>query len=411
MDVSTERPPAAYLSYAEARGVITGILLAMFLAALNQTIVATALPTIGRELNDFENLSWTVTAYLLTSTVVASLYGKLSDIHGRRGMMLAAIGIFVVGSATCALAPNMLTLALGRGLQGLGGGGIMPLAQVIVADVSPPRDRGRYQAIIGIVWVGAGVGGPVIGGFIAEHLAWSLIFWINVPLGVGAAYLTNAALKRLPRNDRWHELDIVGAGVMMLGALALLLALTWGGTRYPWFSPPIVGLLALALALAAAFRWRIGIAAEPYLPLPIMRNPIVRMGAVTSACAVGASISLTVFVPFYYQLVHGLSVSDSGLALIPIAVMTTPGSILAGRAMMYLRRYKRVSLVCLTLAIAATAYLAWRPESPLWVVIAVLALVGTGAGSVFPLSTVCIQNAVKTHQMGTATGVMNFFRA
>jgi EmrB/QacA subfamily drug resistance transporter len=411
MNVMTERPPATYLSFAEARSVIAGILLAMFLAALNQTIVATALPTIGRDLQDVENLSWTVTAYLLTSTVVASLYGKLSDIHGRRAMMLTAIGIFVVGSTICALAPNMLTLVLGRGLQGLGGGGIMPLAQVIVADVSPPRERGRYQALIGIVWVGAGVGGPVIGGFLAEHLAWSLIFWINVPLGIGAAYLTNAALHRLPRNDRWHELDIVGAAMMMFGALALLLALTWGGTRYPWASPPIVGLFALSVLFTAAFRWRIGVAKEPYLPLPILRNPVVRMGAASSACAVGASIGLTVFVPFYYQLVHELSVSESGLALIPIAVMTTPGSIMAGRAMMYLHHYKRLSLVCMTLAIAATAYLSWRPESSLWVVIAVLALVGTGVGSVFPLSTVCIQNSVEPHQMGTATGVMNFFRA
>jgi len=218
-------------------------------------------------------------------------------------------------------------------------------------------------------------------------------------------------LKRLPRNDRWHELDIVGAGVMMLGALALLLALTWGGTRYPWVSPPIVGLLALALAFAVAFRWRIAIAAEPYLPLPILRNPIVRMGAVTSACAVGASIGLTVFVPFYYQLVHKLSVGESGLALIPIAVMTTPGSILAGRAMMYLRRYKRVSLIFLTVAIAAILFLAVRPLSSPWIVMVVLALVGTGVGSVFPLATVCIQNAVEPHQLGIATGVMNFFRA
>lgn len=411
MDATTERVPAAYLSYADARRVITGILLAMFLAALNQTIVATALPTIGRDLNDFENLSWTVTAYLLTSTVVASLYGKLSDIHGRRAMMLTAIGIFVLGSAICGLAPNMITLILGRGLQGLGGGGIMPLAQVIVADVSPPRDRGRYQAYIGIVWVGAGIGGPVIGGFIAEHLTWPLVFWINVPLGIAAAYLTNAVLKRLPRNDRWHELDILGAGLMMGGAIALLLALTWGGSRYAWVSPQIAALFALTLAFAMAFRWRIARAAEPYLPLPILKNPVVRMGAASSACAVGASIGLTVFVPFYYQLVHKLSVSDSGLALIPIAVMTTPGSILAGRAMMFLRHYKRVSLVCLSMAVAATTFLAWRPMSSPFVVIAALALVGVGVGSVFPLSTVCIQNSVQPHQMGTATGVMNFFRA
>jgi Major Facilitator Superfamily len=258
----TEPRPAAYLSFVEARRIILGILLAMFLAALNQTIVATALPTIGRDLNDFENLSWTVTAYLLTSTIVASLYGKLSDIHGRRAMMLTAIGVFMAGSAICAVAPNMLTLVVGRGLQGLGGGGIMPLAQVIIADVCPPRERGRYQAYIGVGWVGAGIGGPVFGGFVAEHLHWSMIFWINVPLGFIAALLTNAALKRLPRNDRWHELDVLGAGLMMAAASALLLALTWGGTRYPWLSPQILSLFSLAVAFTAAFVWRISHTAE-----------------------------------------------------------------------------------------------------------------------------------------------------
>ena len=411
MTVATERAPAQYLSFTEARSVITGILLAMFLAALDQTIMATALPTIGRDLNDVENLSWTVTAYLLTSTMVASLYGKLSDIHGRRAMMLTAIGVFVAGSVVCALAPTMLVLVLGRALQGLGGGGIMPLSQVIVADVSPPRERGRYQVIIGSVWVGAGVGGPVVGGFIAQHLAWPLIFWINLPLGIAAAYLTNAALKRLPRNERWHELDIGGAALMMGGAVSVLLALTWGGTRYPWGSPPIVGLFGLALAFAALFRWRIGVAKEPYLPLPILRNPIVRTGAASSACAVGVSIGLTVFVPFYYQLVHKLSVTNSGLALIPIALMTTPGSIMAGRAMMFLVHYKRVTQICVTLALLATAFLAWRPLSSPFIVMVALALVGTGVGSVYPLTTVCIQNSVAPHQMGTATGVMNFFRA
>jgi EmrB/QacA subfamily drug resistance transporter len=411
MEAAAERAPAAYLPFDEARRVIVGILLAMFLAALDQTIIATALPTIGRDLNDVANLSWTVTAYLLTSTVVASLYGKLSDIHGRRAMMLTAIGIFIAGSVICALAPSMLVLVLGRALQGLGGGGIMPLSQVIVADVSPPRDRGRYQAHLGAVWIGAGVGGPVVGGFIAQHLSWPLIFWINLPLGVAAACLVNRALKRLPRNDRWHELDILGAGLMMLGAVSALLALTWGGTRYPWGSPQIVGLFALAVLFALAFRWRIGHAKEPYLPLPILRNTVVRMGAASSACAMGVAIGLTVFVPFYYQLVHKLSVTNSGFALIPLALMTTPGSIMAGRAMMYLTHYKRVTLACMILAMLATAYLAWRPQTSPVIVIMALALVGTGIGSVYPLATVCIQNAVQPYQMGTATGVMNFFRA
>ena len=410
-NAALEPKRAAYLSFVEARRIILGILLAMFLSALNQTIVATALPTIGRDLGDFENLSWTVTAYLLTSTMVASLYGKMSDIHGRRAMMLAAIGIFIAGSAICAMAPDMLTLVIGRGVQGLGGGGIMPLAQVIVADVCPPRERGRYQAYIGVGWVAAGVGGPVVGGFIAQHFHWSLIFWINVPLGLLPAFLTNAALKRLPRNERWHELDIIGASLMMIAASALLLALTWGGTRYPWLSAQIVLLFLLAVAFTIAFGWRITHAAEPYLPIPILKNRVVRMGAVASGCAVGTSVGLTVFVPFYYELVHKLSPSDAGLALIPIAVMTTPGSIMAGRAMMHLRHYKRLPLVCLSIAILATIYLAVFPNSSPWVVMAALSFIGVGVGSVFPLSTVCIQNAVPAHQMGIATGVMNFFRA
>src|SRR5215467_9360214 len=172
------------LSPAEARTIFIGLMLTVFLAALNQTIVATALPTMGRYFNDFENLSWIVTSYLLTSTAVAPLYGKLSNIHGRRTVMLASIGIFAVGSAACAAAPDMLTLILGRGLQGIGGGGILPVAQAIMADAIAPRERGRYQAYMAVVWVTSGVGGPILGGVLSEHFHWSLIFWINLPLAL-----------------------------------------------------------------------------------------------------------------------------------------------------------------------------------------------------------------------------------
>ena len=178
------QPGRWVLTHGEIRTIVFGLMLAMFLAALNQTIVATALPTIGRDFHDFELLPWVVTAYLLTSTAVAPLYGKLSDIHGRRAMMLAAIGIFVAGSVACAVAPNMITLILGRGLQGIGGGGILPLAQSIMADAVAPRERGRYQAYMGSVWVTAGLGGPALGGFLSEHFHWSIIFWVNVPLGL-----------------------------------------------------------------------------------------------------------------------------------------------------------------------------------------------------------------------------------
>ena len=189
-------PPPQRMTHAEVRTIFFGIMLAAFLSALNQTIIATALPTIGRHFGDLENLPWVVTAYLLTSTAVAPLYGKLSDIWGRRTMMLVAIGLFVAGSILCAVAPNMLTLVIGRGLQGIGGGGILPLAQSVIADVVAPRERGRYQAYMGVVWVTSGVAGPVLGGMIAEHLHWSLIFWANVPMGIGAAVLTYIYLAR-----------------------------------------------------------------------------------------------------------------------------------------------------------------------------------------------------------------------
>jgi EmrB/QacA subfamily drug resistance transporter len=399
------------LSRREVIAIIGGVALAMFLAALNQTVVATALPTIGRAFGDFENLSWVVLAFLLTSTAVAPLYGKLSDIYGRRSMMLVAIGMFLAGSVMCAAAPNMITLILGRALQGVGGGGIVPLSQSIIADAVPPRERGHYQAYTGSIWIIAGGGGPLLGGLIAEHLHWSLIFWLNVPLALAAAALSNHLLKRLPRHDRRHRLDLVGAGLMMVSAVTLLLALNWGGTRYPWLSPQIVLLFAAVAVVSSLFVWWVLHITEPFLPVAVLNNPVMRVGTITSACSQGVSIGLTIFMPLYYELVHKLSASDSGLALIPIVMLTTPGSFLSGRAMVRMKRYKWVSIVMLTAAALAVALLAWFPAMPLWAVILVTCFVGLGTGSSYPVVTVSIQNAVSHHQVGIAMGAMNFFRS
>jgi EmrB/QacA subfamily drug resistance transporter len=395
----------------EVIAIIGGVALAMFLGALNQTIVATALPTIGRAFDDFENLSWVVIAYLLTSTVVAPLYGKLSDIYGRRGMMLVALGVFMAGSAASAAAPSMLMLILGRGLQGIGGGGIVPLAQSIIADAVPPRERGYYQAYTGSVWIIAGAGGPVLGGVIAEHLHWSVIFWLNVPLGLVAAMLSHRQLKLVPRHERAHKIDLTGAGLMMAAAIALLLALTWGGTRYPWLSQQIVALAVAAVVLSATFIWWVLRVPEPFLPIAVLNNPVMRVGSLTTACTQGVSIGLTIFVPLYYELVHGLSATDSGLALIPIVMMTTPGSYLSGRAMLYLNHYKWVPILMLSLATIALALLVIHPLMPVWAVATITALVGMGTGSSYPTVTVSIQNAVAHEQIGVAMGAMNFFRA
>src|SRR5580704_4476268 len=382
MDQMNSAQPAAEhkLGRREVVAIIGGLALAMFLGALNQTIVATALPTIGRSFDDFENLSWVIIAYLLTSTVVAPLYGKLSDIYGRRGMMLVALGIFMTGSAASAAAPSMLMLILGRGLQGIGGGGIVPLSQSIIADAVPPRERGYYQAYTGSIWVLAGAGGPVLGGVIAEHLNWSVIFWLNVPLAFVAALLSHRQLKLLPRHERAHTIDLTGAVLMMLSAVALLLALTWGGTRYPWISQPIIALVVAASVMSAAFIWWMLRVPEPFLPIAVLANPVMRAGSLASACSQGVTIGLTFFVPLYYEVVHGMSASDSGLALIPIMAMVTPGSFMSSRAMLYTARYKRVPIVLLVLGVLAVGLLALDPLMPVSGVIVVMCLVGLGAG-------------------------------
>jgi EmrB/QacA subfamily drug resistance transporter len=399
------------LSDKDIRRIILGVSTAMFIAALNQTIIATALPTIGRDFHDLDNLSWLITAYLLSSTIAGPLCGKLSDIYGRRLVMMSALGVFVIGSIACALAPNMLTLILMRGLQGIGGGGIVPMVQATVADAVAPRERGRYQAYIGTVWIAAGVAGPVLGGYIAEHLHWSWVFWVNVPLGVAAAYMINRQLKLLPVNHRKHKLDLVGAALMAAAAISLLLALTWGGVRYPWLSSNILLLFGISFALTLAFGYRLAHEDEPFLPLALLSNPVVRWGTMTASCAVSTSIALTVFMPLYYESVHHLSASDSGLALIPIAVMTTPGSVLSGRVMMHFDRYKWLPMIGLSCATVALSLLAWWPTAPLGIVITALCVFGVGIGTVFSMATVSIQNSVSRFQVGTATGVMNFFRA
>ncbi len=402
---------AAPLTKKEIHRVFYGLMLGGFLSAVNQTIVATALPTIGRHFGDFENLSWVIIAYLLSSTVVSPLYGKLSDIHGRRGMMLVAIGLFIAGSALCAVAPSMAWLIAGRTLQGIGGGGIVPMVQTSVADMVTPRERGHYQAYMGTAWVAAGVIGPALGGIIADKLHWSLIFWLNVPLGLVAALLCSNAMKRLPRHGRSHQLDLLGAALVVAAATMLLLALTMGGTRIPWLSPTILGLVGGSILLTLVFAWWMQRAPEPFLPIHVLANPVMRVGTLATACALGVMTGLMIYMPLYYQLVHKLTPTQSGLALIPVMVMTTPGSMSAGRAMMYLRHYKIMAYIGMAITVAAVAALVAWPTMPLVYAIAAAAIIGYGVGTVFPTTTVSIQNAVARHEVGVATGAMNFFRA
>src|SRR4051794_9652905 len=335
------RPP---LSAGEIRTILMSLMLTMFLAALDQTIVATALPTIGRQFHDVTNLSWVITAYLLASTAVAPVFGTLSDIYGRRATIIAALSMFIAGSILCALAPNMPVLILARGLQGLGGGGIMPIVQTVISDVVTPRERGQYQAYFSGVWVAAGIGGPVLGGVFAEHLHWSMIFWINVPLGLASLALLLPKMGKIPTFHRKRKIDWLGGVLLMASAVVFMLVLTWGGNRYLWLSPTILAMAGASLGLALTFVWHAGKAEEPFLPLPLMGGTVVPYAMAAGGCALGAILGLTVHLPLYYEVVYHLSASEAGLALIPLAAISTGGAAIAGRTMARAKHYKRVAI-------------------------------------------------------------------
>jgi EmrB/QacA subfamily drug resistance transporter len=406
-----EPAAAAPLGHAKIRAIMMGILLAMFLSALEQTIVAPALPTMGRVFGDVENLSWVVTAYLLACTAMTPLFGKLSDIYGRRRMMLVAIVIFLAGSAACALAPSMGALIAARALQGIGGGGILPLAHTIIGDMVTPRERARYQAYTSIMFMIASIAGPVLGGVLTDHVHWTMIFWINLPLGIAALWMTDRALRALPRHDRRHRLDLLGAALMIFAALSLMLAMSWGGTRYGWGSWPILSLLAGSCALWLSFSLRVATAPEPFIPLAILREPIVTAVAIAGFFSVGVIIALSIFLPLYFELVLGFTPSGSGTALIVFLAAATAGSYLAGRLMLRFARYKWVPLGGIALGIVMLAVMAAKPAGlSLAAVCVLLAIGGTGLGVMYPVTTTIVQNAVAPYQLGTATGTLNFAR-
>ena len=399
------------LSPRELRAILGSLMLVMFLAALDQTIVATALPTISHQFLDVSNLSWVITAYLVSSTAMAPVFGTLSDIYGRRVMMATAIGLFVAGSILCALAPNLLVLILARTLQGLGGGGIMPVVQTVVADVITPRERGAYQSYFSAVWACAGIGGPILGGVMTEYLHWSVIFWINVPLGLGAAAVLLPAMRTLPHHHRRRRLDWAGGLLLMSSAIVVLLVLTWGGVRFAWLSPEILAMLGAAVVLAATFVWHALRSPEPFLPLPLLGGPVVPYAMSLGALAIGSIVGLTVYLPMYYEVVYALSVSQAGISLIPLVAISVGGATLAGRAMVRLRHYTWVAISGQAIAAVLFAVLAFATPLPLWLFLTLLSFGALGLGTAFPTSTVAIQNAVARHQVGTATGAANFFRS
>jgi EmrB/QacA subfamily drug resistance transporter len=397
---------------AARKEIVVGVLLAMFLAALDQTIVAPALPTIGSSLGNAEYLSWIVTAYLLTATAATPLYGKLADIRGRRPVIFGAIGIFVAGSIISALARSMLTLIVGRAIQGIGGGGLGALAMTVIGDVVAPRERGQYQGYISGMWGIASLAGPVVGGFLTHKLHWSMIFWINLPLAAIAIAVLNNPLKKLPPVRSQHRLDLLGASLVILATTASMLVLTWGGSRYAWISPEILALAAVSLVFWVLFGLRIYHCDEPILPVEVLKNPIVATATISNFFSMGVNLGLGVYIPLYLQGVRHLDPSSAGVSLVPLMLSMVCGAAFSGWMTTRLRHYKRVALIGVTVAALALFALAvWVNTLPYLGLEAVLMVIGVGVGTSFPLVIVCVQNAVDPAHLGVATGAATFLRA
>ena len=407
----TQTKPAAKLSRKEIASIMAGLMVAMFPGALDTTIIGPAMPTIGRELGDVEHLPWIVTSYLLVSTAATPLYGKLSDIHGRRIMLLWAIGLFALGSVACALAPTMITLALARALQAVGGGGLISLAMTIVGDIVPPLERPKYQVYTSVMWTTSSLLGPALGGYLADKWHWSLIFWINLPLCLVAYFMTDSKLKRLPRYERPHKLDFGGAGLLVLASVLVQLMLSWGGTRYPWNSAPVLGVMVAALVAIALLTWRLRTAAEPLIPLRLLSNKVVLTGGTAVGLCMGVFVGLSIYVPIYFETIMGLSATQSGLALLPLMTGSTLGAVVCGKLMTRMQHYKIAPMIGLTLGGLCLLPLFFKPEGMSLLVVEMLfTVVSIGVGGVFPVTTISIQNAVPRHDLGTATALITFMR-
>ena len=384
----------------------------MFLATLDSTIVAPALPTIGDKLGGAAFLPWIVSGYFLTSTAVTPLYGKLSDIHGRRVVLLSALALFLVGSVACALSPNLGALIVARALQGCGGGGLIALAQAVIADIASPRERAQYTVYISTVWAASSIAGPALGGFLAQHISWTVIFWLNLPIGALAFVVCDRRLRNLPQMRRPHRLDWLG-GLLVVGAtVSLMLMLTLGGGLLPWRSPQVLGLGVAALALGAAFVRHLRRAPEPLIPLSIFANRVVDKASLSMLCAMLVYTAAVVYLPLYFEICLHLDPTASGVGLIVVLGAGVIGSNAAGLNMPKIRRYKMMGYVGLpAAALSLVALAALAPRLGFWGAEALILIFGLGVGTLFPILTVCVQNAVDPRDMGAATATLSFVRS
>ena len=393
------------------RLTLIGIFLGIFLAALDQTIVATALPRIVEELGGIDKYAWVATSYLLASTIAVPIFGRLADLVRAKVLLFWAILIFLLGSALSGLAPSMEALVAARGLQGIGGGALFAVAVTVIGLLIAPRERGRIQGAFGAVFGIASVVGPWLGGLLTDHLSWRWVFYINMPVGAVALWFLWRYMPGIRPPSR-HRFDYLGAATLVLWTVPLLLALSWGGSTYAWTSPIELGLFALAAAGLVLFVWVETHVKEPLFDLTLFQNPVFRWAVVALFFFGAAFLSAMFFLPLYLIQVKGISATQSGLTLLPLTLGAIIGSLGAGQLATRTGRYKPYMLagnVWLLLNFLAMHYVI-ALDTPLWLVLALMVSMGLGLGPSMPLYTLAVQNSVDPSRMGTASSATQFFR-
>jgi len=404
-------PPGYRFSIGRILAIYSGLMVTLLLAALDQTIVATALPKVVSELGGITQYSWVFTAYMLGSTVTVPLYGKLGDAHGRKPLFIVAITIFLAGSALCGLAQNMVELVIFRAVQGVGAGGLFPLTLAMVGMIIPPRDRGRYQGLIGSVFAAASIIGPLVGGFIVDHLSWRWIFYVNLPVGGVALAVILVTMPKRPYKQQ-HSIDWLGAGILAMGTSSLLLGLVWGGRDYPWGSAQVLGALVAALVILAVFALWERRVPEPILPFDLMRDQTVA-SSVACMALVGAAMFGTIsFVPLFVQGVIGTSATSSGVVLTPLMLGAVITSFLSGQLVSRTGRYRPNTLLG-PVILGAGMLLLWRMDVHTTNGVAArnMVIAGIGLGMMMQIFVLSVQNSVPRRAMGTATALSQFSRS